>query len=314
MTSSDATAGTETPGGSPDVPSGASGRALSRPPNVKLLDLTGRERQLRAAMAAMQRAAAAFARGARRTLPFLARQRSRILTGAVAIFDSTVQPSGPAVLVDLRADDGAAWGALLLEAGALSIVLEGALGGRETSVATDLGTELTPAQRALSGRVARSLGADLAAALASEVGMKMSVSEVVHLAAGQSPPAEESEGLRVECTFEGVEGEARILLSLCADGLEAAAREHVGDATVTQGDPRMADALGEVPVEVVAELGRITMGLRRVLGMRPGEVVRLGTAVDDPIVVRVADVKKLEGVPVISRGQLSVEIRGRHGE
>ena len=36
-------------------------------------------------------------------------------------------------------------------------------------------------------------------------------------------------------------------------------------------------------------------------------------AVDDPVVLRVAGLPKLVGVPVISRGQLSVEIRGRTG-
>jgi flagellar motor switch protein FliM len=52
--------------------------------------------------------------------------------------------------------------------------------------------------------------------------------------------------------------------------------------------------------------------LRRVLSLQPGQVLRLDTAVDDPVSVRVGGVKKFVGVPVISRGQLAVEVRGRH--
>ena len=74
----------------------------------------------------------------------------------------------------------------------------------------------------------------------------------------------------------------------------------------------MAEALLDVEVDVIAELGRTTLGLRRVLNLRVGEVVRLPTAVDDPVPIRVGDVLKLQGSPVISRGQLSIEIKSRH--
>jgi flagellar motor switch protein FliM len=74
----------------------------------------------------------------------------------------------------------------------------------------------------------------------------------------------------------------------------------------------MAEALSEVCVDVVAELGRMKLGLRRVLALQVGEVLRLATAIDDPICLRVAGVPKLVGAPVISRGQISVEVRGRH--
>src|SRR5688500_9519092 len=52
------------------------------------LDLTGRERQLRAAMQAMSHVAARFARAARRTLPFLVRRRARLAPEAVYICDA----------------------------------------------------------------------------------------------------------------------------------------------------------------------------------------------------------------------------------
>ena len=48
------------------------------------------------------------------------------------------------------------------------------------------------------------------------------------------------------------------------------------------------------------------------LSLKVGEVLRLPTALDDAISVRVAGVKKFKAVPVASRGQIAVEIRGRH--
>jgi flagellar motor switch protein FliM len=67
-----------------------------------------------------------------------------------------------------------------------------------------------------------------------------------------------------------------------------------------------------VPLEVVAELGRISIGLKKVLSFRVGDVVRLYTATDDPVSVRVGGVEKFLGMPILSRGQLAIEIRSRH--
>ena len=39
---------------------------------------------------------------------------------------------------------------------------------------------------------------------------------------------------------------------------------------------------------------------------------QMPTALDDAISVRVAGVKKFKAVPVASRGQIAIEIRGRH--
>jgi flagellar motor switch protein FliM len=108
----------------------------------------------------------------------------------------------------------------------------------------------------------------------------------------------------------GIGGDARLSIAMGAEALETASK---GEAEPEEAnDPRMSEAITEVPVEVVAELGRVRLGLRRVLSLEVGQVLRLTTAVDDPIIVRVAGVEKFRGAPVISRGQLSVEIRGRH--
>src|SRR6185295_18887936 len=54
-------------------------------PQIKRLDLTGRERQLRSAVVAMEKIGAAFARAARRSMPFLLRYKAHIVPGPVEV-------------------------------------------------------------------------------------------------------------------------------------------------------------------------------------------------------------------------------------
>jgi len=289
---------------------------LSDPQQGKLkrVDLTGRERHLRGAMQAMAHVAQRFARGARRTLPFLVKRKARVVPEAVAIVDlgaERIVENGPIYEVILGAPGGPAWGLMTLNTDAIGVVLEGVLGGGDSGGASGLGSDLTLAQSALVGRVTRALADDFAEAVKAEVGIGLLV-EVQHsVARGDEREAAFPDGLSVDCVFDGLAGGARITIALGAEALESAAREN--DPPSTQaGDPRMAEAIADVPVEVVAQLGTVRLGLRRVLSLQPGQVLRLDTAVDDPVSVRVAGVTKFVGVPVISRGQLAVEIRGRH--
>lgn len=289
-------------------------------PKVRPLDLTGRERHLRSAMFAMTKIAGGFCVGARRTLPFLVRQRARMGAGAVSIVEGSkeigLSDRGPVFMVVLDGDDTPAWGRLLLETDALGMVLDGSLGGNASAdedhpvEPLQLPSELTLAQRALVGRIARNLAADFARAVSQIVGIELQTVSFHAIPHGEPIPGPPSDGLQVEVEFQGVVGHPKIILALSAESLEAAAREHTGEPQ-TPGDPRMAEALVDVSLDVVAELGRTTLGLRRILRLQPGEILRLPTATDDPVPIRVGGLLKLEGSPVISRGQLSVEVRGR---
>ncbi|MCA9644081.1 MAG: FliM/FliN family flagellar motor switch protein [Polyangiaceae bacterium] len=289
-------------------------------PKIKPLDLTGRERHLRSAMFAMTKIAGGFCVGARRTLPFLVRQRARMVTGAVSIFEGgkelNLSDRGPVFMVVLDGDDTPAWGRLFLETDAVGMVLDGSLGGNaavdeeQPAEPLQLPTELTLAQRALVGRIARNLADDFARAVSQIVGIELHTVSFHAIPHGEPIPGPSSDGLQVEVEFQGVIGHPKAILALSAESLEAAAREHTGEPQAP-GDPRMAEALIDVSLNVVAELGRTTLGLRRILRLQPGEILRLPTATDDPVPIRVGGLLKLEGSPVISRGQLSVEVRGR---
>lgn len=284
------------------------------PHSVKPCDLTGRERHLRAAMHAMSRIGARFARAGRKALPFMARRRSRLLPQSVAIVDglANAQDLGRGVRLEITLEEreGSGWGELVINSEGLSVILEGTLGAAD-GAATALGDDITPAARALVMRVARQLANDLATSIQEEVGLSFEIANIRSVSPGDTTDGKSSDGLRVDCLFEGYGEGACIALALSAESLEAAAREQE-EPPAAQGDPRVADSLSDVPVQVVAELGCATLSLHRVLSLKVGEVLRLPTALDDAICVRVAGVKKFDAVPVASRGQIAIEIRGRH--
>lgn len=229
-----------------------------------------------------------------------------------------MEPSfGPICQIFLEAPGRAGWAAIRLDTGAIQLIVDGSLGGGAGDADSDSSepvviTQLTLAQRALVTRVARALGADFAEACREEVGAGLEVVRAECLRPGEEPilPREAS---AAECVFDGVAGRGCIWLFASGDVLESAAREK-SSAELSSGDPRMVQAMAEVPLEVVAELGRVKLGLRKVLSLKVGEVLRLSTATDDPVQVRIGDVPKLTGLPVLSRGQLAVQITGRHAE
>jgi flagellar motor switch protein FliM len=289
---------------------------LKREPalSVRRADLTGRERHLRGAMQAMAKIANRFARAGRQTLPFMVRRRARLLPQGVSIVDglATAQDLGRAVRLEVSFEDadGSGWAELVINAEGLALILEGSLGGADGANLKALGDEITPAARALATRMARALAVDFIAAARDEVGLSLNVTGVRAISPGEPNDGQSSDGLRVDCLFEGLTG-ACIALVMSAESLEAAANDR-DEVPQQQGDPQVAENLAEVPIELVAELGTASLGLRRLLSLRVGDVVRLPTAIDDAISVRVAGVRKFRAVPVTSRGQIAIEIRGRH--
>jgi flagellar motor switch protein FliM len=72
---------------------------------------------------------------------------------------------------------------------------------------------------------------------------------------------------------------------------------------------RMTAALGGTEVEAVALLGDYVSTVREVLGLRVGDIVRLSTTPDEPLVVRVGDKNVFLGSPVVHHGNIAVQIQ-----
>ncbi|MBI5537750.1 MAG: FliM/FliN family flagellar motor switch protein [Deltaproteobacteria bacterium] len=268
----------------------------------------GRERQLRSALSAMAGIAASFARAARRSLPFLARYRATIVPTPVTLL-APIAEGGPSFSIPITGADGSVAAAVTVDANAIAVIVEGALGGSIMQNGLPPGSELTAAQRALLSRIGRSLALDLASSIKSAVGLEMSPA-----AGDTSHGAQDSatgNSLFVACEIEGLPIPATITLQASAEALESAAREQDLEPE-GQVDPRVAQAVLDVPVEIIAELGRVTLGVGAMLKLRPGDIIRLPTATDDTARVYAAGVHKLDGIPVTSRGQLAIEIRTRH--
>jgi flagellar motor switch protein FliM len=66
--------------------------------------------------------------------------------------------------------------------------------------------------------------------------------------------------------------------------------------------------LGEVPVEVRADLGRATVTMSELAALKPGAVVILDRAVGDPLPVYCADQRVGSGRALVARGCLAVKI------
>jgi flagellar motor switch protein FliM len=280
---------------------------------VRKLDLAARENFSANANAAMDAVAAAFVRSARRSLPFLTRFRGKILPRPVEMAPRDLPAEGleeaPSFTVNL-AGPGSAWATLTLSSQAIAMVLEGSLGGRGAPTPGVLGVELTGPQRALIGRIARSLAADLVAAIKQVAHLELAVTTEEPRKEGGGKALT---GFRVVCDVDGTGVPTALVVTIGAKSFDDAVRESSA-REAAEADPRIGDALPEVDLELVAELGRVSIGLRRVLSLKPGDVIRLTTAVDDAVALRIEGVPKFLVAPITSRGQLAVEIRARHGK
>lgn len=281
---------------------------------VQPLDLTGAERKLGIGRGILARVAERFVKGARRAMPFLARLRSQLVPSEVSLGapPSDSVTAGPCYLMTLTADEGA-WGAVSIDTRALAIILEGTLGAEapadEAALDGLFGKELTAAQKAVASRVSERIAIDFAQAVNAVTGIVLDIKTSQALRAGASTELPK-DALRIDCHFDGLPIDAFVTLFLGADALDASSGA-TGGGEKAQNDPMMEQAALHVGVQVTAELGHVELGLRRLLALQPGDTLRLSTPIDEPIALCVGGVPKFDAVPVIARGQLAVQIKGR---
>jgi len=283
--------------------------------------------QSEAARAILTGVVTTFAKELRRVLPFLARQRARAVPDVARSAGDPELPAladGPTFLVQLSSAEQV-WVALQFDAAAILALVDGLFGTPkpDTGDADDadapqeaepdappLGDSLTLAQRALLKR----LGADLVVLL------KKPVEEACKVTLGapqfktlkrEEPTGLGEDAIAVDCRLEKVR---RPWLLRVWMGAEAVERLTAKAAAASSNSPSFALAALRIPVSVVAELGRVTLKLSQVLGLRVGDTLRLPSPANDPVLVRVEGVAKFDAVPVISRGQVAVKIHSRHQE
>lgn len=297
-----------------------------RPFEIGALD----QNQLHGAIFALTQIATPFCRELRRAMPFLARQRARLVLGEAALAsDGTLPPvtEGPSFLVTLESA-GDLWGAVSFDGAAILALVEGLFGGssaepEEVAEVADgaeapdsrqaLGETLTLAQRAMLRRLCADLAERFVRLVEAQTAQKLSVTELVGLRRGEFPELA-ADALAIDCCVEGVAHPWSVRVFMGADALQKLTAQDNATKKESDAGPTMAQAAMRIPVTVVAELGRVTLRLSQVLGLRVGDTLRLPSAANDPVLVRVEGVPKFDAVPVISRGQVAVKIQSRHTE
>jgi len=292
---------------------------------VPLKIAASEQNQSKIALVTLTAVATVFSKELRRVLPFLARQRAR---AALDIARSCRDPElpaladGPTFLVQLSSPEQV-WVALQFDAASILALVDGLFGTSkpdaededdngddEHEEAPALSDSLTLAQRALLKR----LGGDLSALL------RKPVEELCKVTLGppqfttlkrQEPSGLGPDAIAVDCRLENTRRPWLIRLWMGAEALERLAAKA---AAASSTSASFGVAALRIPVSVVAELGRVTLKLSQVLGLRVGDTLRLPSPANDPVLVRVEGVAKFDAVPVISRGQVAVKIHSRHQE
>jgi flagellar motor switch protein FliM len=279
------------------------------------------------ALNALTETAKLFSRGLRRSIPFLARQRAKVSLGEALPANDPALPAladGPSFLVKFTSPERV-WFALHFDTDAILGLLDGLFGNaseeaedeEQAAEATEaaerptLGDALTLAQRALLRRLCKDIATQIQAPAEAHCKVKLSVSDLVALKRDELAALPE-DLLAIDCRIEEVPNPWAIRVCMGADALTALSAREAAPANKT--GPTMAAAVLRIPVTVVAELGRVTLKLSQVLGLRTGDTLRLPSAANDPVLVRVEGVPKFDAVPVISRGQVAVKIHSRHTE
>lgn len=279
---------------------------LARAPNLALGFAMDGER-VRRATAAIERERGRLESAMRRAVPFLARRGIPVSLGyarAMPLATVLSELDAPIHVTRLAVHPGAGRGALVFDAGVLSLLLDGVLGGDGTHPAKLDAEGLTPPQLAVVQGVVAGILKVLAETLNTRLGVRI---EALPPAAPGSEAT--AEGVPVACALDltSREGErlGRVVLLLPKEALLQATAGN--DAAHTPApDPRIAAALDNVEIEVIVELARVRMSLGDVTELRVGDTVPLDLPVDGAVTVRTAERVLMQGRPTTVGGRIAV--------
>jgi flagellar motor switch protein FliM len=71
---------------------------------------------------------------------------------------------------------------------------------------------------------------------------------------------------------------------------------------------RLTDILMESPVHLTAEVGRVELTVKDLMGLEVGNIISLGKSVSDELVLKIEDIPKYLGTPGVSRGAQAIKI------
>lgn len=214
----------------------------------------------------------------------------------------------------VQTPDGAAGGFLVAGPGLTTFVLNRRLGGGAIAQAS-AGDDVRGFLSAVDRRIVRPFCDEVISGFVSAWGpseVSLAVSEVLSRPSDMPRLGQFEPFLRVPLSVSlNPESSEELSLLLGGSAIRApkveAPQKAVDPATV--GDKsRMVARISHAELELVAVLGHAQSTVRNVLQLRVGDVVRLHEAPDSPLQIFVEGQKKMIGVPVVSRGNIAVEV------
>ncbi len=278
------------------------------PAPVKLLRFALEGERVRRAAQVLERESPRLASALRRALPFLARRNvpiALLYSRAVPIAELLESMSRPIHATQLVITPGGGGGAILFDAGAIGMFLDGVLGGNGTHIPELAPSGLTAAQTALVAGLATGIVRTLSDSLTASLGMSLACrsTEIQDAMVASAPIV-----CLLELGGEGAVGHVAVLLA--KEPLMAAWPE--SEVLASAVDPRVVSVLEEVELDLVAELGSLRLRLGDVARLEVGDTLRLDAAVGATVSVRADGRELFRGLPTTSGGRIALKIAGGH--
>jgi flagellar motor switch protein FliM len=259
----------------------------------------------RRAADALTKEGSRLAAALRRAVPFLSRRGVRVSLASSRSTTLAEVVNGlarPFHLTPLSLSGGEAPGALIFDAAAASLLLDGVLGGTGEMLPELNGNGLSGPQEALLAGLARNVVRAFSAALQGSLGVTIDVR-------GHTTAEAHSDAPPVACVLQLQEGDrlAEVILLVPRDPLLA----HLSledDREPGKEDPRIASLLGDVELLVVVELGRVSMRVGDLATLKVGDTLRLDVPVSGLVSVRSDGRELMRGRPTTSGGRIAVKI------
>jgi flagellar motor switch/type III secretory pathway protein FliN len=270
----------------------------------------------RIAMELMQRCSSAIGGAVRRGVPFLGRRNVQIIALEPRVCASNelaenMEP--PAFVVELAVEPGGTRAALCLDGPTISFLLDGMLGGDGNSLTQLDPMGLSSAQRAFMGRSVDTVVDSISKVLMRELklGLRRLPDRPTAKTVGGSmvllPLLPRQTYIDEETEEERIVDLGMIRMAVSTHALSEAARRGPGGHNTFEDD-RIRNTLEQTEIELVAELGRMTMSLGALSDLKVGDTLRLNQPVQSLVEVRADQQVLLRGRPTTIGTTIAIRV------
>lgn len=246
---------------------------------------------------------AGLASALRRAIPFLGRGNVTIEAGETRVAELVgviAELGTPFHTTPFGIEPAGSTGTILLDAACAALFLDGVLGGAGATMPT-LSGRLTAPQIALLSRLGSSVLTAWSDVLRGAAGLELSASGI------EASP----EAIALVTAFR-ITSDNHVGTVVFATSLDAWPATKEAPKVVEPNDPRVEGVLQEAEIELIAELGHITMSLADLSALRVGSVIMANAGLGGVVQVQSQGHPLLVGEPTTSRGRIAIRIRDPH--